>query len=88
MSSTTRTDLGLLILRIAIGLTAMYYGSQKLLGIFGGPGVAATVLVRGETGWDARALTACDVLAMPEIDVSLVLSDTYGDAVPLAAEPG
>ncbi|HWD40819.1 MAG TPA: DoxX family protein [Fimbriimonas sp.] len=43
MSSTTRTDIGLLILRIAIGLTATYYGCQKLLGVFGGPGVKGTM---------------------------------------------
>jgi putative oxidoreductase len=38
-------NLGLLILRMVIGLTVLGHGSQKLFGSFGGPGLAAT----GET---------------------------------------
>ncbi len=34
--------LGLLILRVVMGLTLAAHGSQKLLGWFGGPGVAGT----------------------------------------------
>jgi len=38
-----RTDLGLLILRVGIGLVFLYYGSQKMLGLFGGAGYADTI---------------------------------------------
>jgi Uma2 family endonuclease len=41
--------------------------------------VAATVFARHGLDWDARALTAGDVLRMPEIDVELPLSDIYAD---------
>ena len=41
--------------------------------------VAAMVFERRELGWDARALTAADVLRMPETDVELPLSDVYAD---------
>jgi|YNPBryBLVA2012_1023415.scaffolds.fasta_scaffold12605_2 putative oxidoreductase len=36
-------DVGLLALRVGVGLTLAYYGSQKLLGVFGGFGFTATV---------------------------------------------
>jgi putative oxidoreductase len=35
-------NIGLLILRLVIGLTVLGHGSQKLFGSFGGPGLAAT----------------------------------------------
>jgi len=35
--------------------------------------------VRQAMGWDVRALTEADTLAMPEIDVALKLADIYGD---------
>ena len=41
--------------------------------------VAATVFARHGADWDARALTADDVLRMPEIDVELRLADIYAD---------
>jgi Uma2 family endonuclease len=41
--------------------------------------VAATVFVRQGQDWNARALTAGDLLRMPEIDVELGLSDIYAD---------
>ena len=36
-------DVGLLVLRIALGLTMLYFGSQKVFGLFGGQGYGATV---------------------------------------------
>lgn len=36
-------DFGLLILRVGLGLIILYYGSQKLLGAFGGAGFSATL---------------------------------------------
>jgi putative oxidoreductase len=35
-------DIGLLLLRLAVGLTLAAHGSQKLLGWFGGPGLDTT----------------------------------------------
>lgn len=43
MKSVQRVDVALLILRIVIGLIAMYYGAQKLFGAFGGPGIPNTI---------------------------------------------
>lgn len=36
-------DVGLLALRVGVGLTLAYYGAQKLLGVFGGFGFLATL---------------------------------------------
>jgi Uma2 family endonuclease len=41
--------------------------------------IAATVFARHGSDWDARALTADDVLRMPEIDVEIRLADIYAD---------
>lgn len=43
MSPLARTNLGLLVLRVGIGLIAMFYGAQKMLGVFGGVGIHETV---------------------------------------------
>ncbi len=43
MSKVNRTDVGLLILRIGLGLLFMFYGSQKMFGLFGGKGYSAQV---------------------------------------------
>jgi Uma2 family endonuclease len=48
--------------------------------------IAATVFVRRDADWLVHALTAHDVLRMPEIEVELPLADIYGD-VPLATQP-
>jgi Uma2 family endonuclease len=52
--------------------------------------IAAMVFVRLGTGWDARALTEADTLAMPEIDVELKLVDIYADVTlpPLPEDDG
>lgn len=36
-----RTDLGLLAVRLVVGFTGFYHGSQKLFGVFGGDGIRA-----------------------------------------------
>ncbi len=41
--------------------------------------IAATVLERHGADWHVRVLTEADVLAMPEIDVTLSLADIYAD---------
>jgi putative oxidoreductase len=43
MKANARYDIALLILRVGIGLIAMYYGSQKLFGVFGGQGIQGTI---------------------------------------------
>jgi putative oxidoreductase len=43
MKGITRTDFGLLLLRLGVGLTMVYFGSQKMLGVFGGMGYMPTV---------------------------------------------
>ena len=43
MKNNPRVDWAVLILRLSIGLIALYYGSQKALGAFGGPGIHGTV---------------------------------------------
>jgi len=41
--TATAADWGLLFLRLALGLTFMVHGSQKMFGAFGGPGLAAVM---------------------------------------------
>lgn len=38
-------DLGLLLIRVMVGIVFMFYGSQKLFGLFGGHGI------KGTGGW-------------------------------------
>ncbi|MFQ3587396.1 MAG: DoxX family protein [Fimbriimonadaceae bacterium] len=42
-SKTTPNDIGLLIIRFVVGTVFLYYGSQKLLGVFGGAGFQGTL---------------------------------------------
>ena len=48
--------------------------------------IAATVFARHGTDWIAHALTAGDVLQMPEIEVEPPLPEIYAD-VQVAAHP-
>lgn len=43
MNQAKLQDLALLIMRLALGLTVMYYGSQKLFSLFHGPGPTETI---------------------------------------------
>ena len=43
LKGTGRQDIGLLLLRVVVGLTLLFYGSQKMFGVFGGQGYGATV---------------------------------------------
>ncbi len=49
--TTTAADLGLLALRVALGIVFMAHGAQKLFGAFGGHGLAATVQMMGPLGY-------------------------------------
>jgi putative oxidoreductase len=43
MPNSRLQDIGILLLRVGLGLIMLYYGSQKMLGIFGGAGFEATI---------------------------------------------
>ncbi len=43
MKDDRRADAAVLILRLGVGAIALYYGAEKLLGVFGGPGVKGTI---------------------------------------------
>ncbi len=43
MKGNSRQDISLLLLRLGLGLTMVYFGSQKALGVFGGMGYMPTV---------------------------------------------
>jgi putative oxidoreductase len=40
---SSQFDIARLLLRLTLGLTILFYGSQKMLGLFGGRGFSATV---------------------------------------------
>jgi putative oxidoreductase len=44
-------DIGLLLLRLVVGLTLAAHGAQKLFGWFGGPGLAATGEIMATLGF-------------------------------------
>ena len=46
-SDRTIVDLALLIVRVVVGVIFMAHGSQKMFGMFGGPGLQATVQMFG-----------------------------------------
>ncbi len=51
MKGLSRTDFGLLFLRIGLGLTLVFFGAQKMLGVFGGAGYMNTVtFMHGKLG--------------------------------------
>ncbi len=50
-AATSAVDIGLLLLRLAVGLIFMVHGSQKLFGAFGGPGLANIVKAMGPLGY-------------------------------------
>jgi len=43
MNQAKAAGIGLLVLRVIVGLVMMYYGSQKLFGVFGGKGFTETI---------------------------------------------
>ncbi|UQX01290.1 DoxX family protein [Streptomyces sp. RerS4] len=66
--ATVTHDLGLLLLRLVVGLTMAGHGSQKLFGWFDGPGLSAT-----GKGFTKAGYPAGDVMA-----VLAALSETFG----------
>lgn len=43
MGKVSRADVGLLILRIGLGLLFLFYGSQKMFGVLGGRGYSSQI---------------------------------------------
>ncbi|MFJ8017288.1 DoxX family protein [Streptomyces sp. NPDC096339] len=59
--TTVTHDVGLLVLRIVVGLAMVGHGTQKLFGWFGGPGLSATgkgFTLAGYPAGDAMAVIA------------------------------
>ncbi|MFE3286222.1 DoxX family protein, partial [Streptomyces sp. NPDC059233] len=59
--TTATHDVGLLVLRIVVGLAMVGHGTQKLFGWFGGPGLSATGKGFTQAGYpagDAMAVIA------------------------------
>ncbi|WKV73366.1 DoxX family membrane protein [Streptomyces sp. PCS3-D2] len=67
-AATVVHDVGLLLLRLAVGLTMAAHGTMKLFGWFGGPGLTAT-----GKGFSAAGYPAGDAMA-----VIAGLSETLG----------
>jgi putative oxidoreductase len=51
ISDRTAVDVSLLLVRVVVGVIFAAHGAQKLLGAFGGPGLAATVEKMGALGY-------------------------------------
>ncbi|WP_228566112.1 DoxX family protein [Nocardia sp. SYP-A9097] len=80
--TTTPYDLGLLILRVAVGLTMAAHGTQKLFGWFNGGGLTGTAAFFTSTGYPA-AHTMATIAGLTETLGGLAL--TLGLLTPLAA---
>jgi putative oxidoreductase len=75
-------DLGLLGLRLVLGLTFLYHGLQKLAGWFHGPGLSGTRDMLAHGGWKHVELSA-SLLTVSEVGGGILI--ILGLATPLAA---
>ncbi|WP_067667495.1 DoxX family protein [Nocardia miyunensis] len=75
-------DLGLLVLRLVIGLTFLYHGLQKLAGWPSGPGLNGTHEMLSSGGWKHVELSA-SMLTVAEVGGGILI--ILGLATPLAA---
>lgn len=75
-------DLGLLGLRLVLGLTFLYHGMQKLTGWFHGPGLDGTRSMLEHGGWKYIDLSAA-MLTVSEVGGGALI--VLGLATPLAA---
>ena len=69
----TGLALGLLVLRVGVGLTIAAHGAQKLFGWFGGSGIAGTAAGMGRIGFRPSSLWAW-VAALGEFGGGLLLT--------------
>lgn len=58
MPGRTNTDIGMLLLRVALGVIFIAHGLQKALGMFGGPGPEGVIGMVGGMGFHPPALWA------------------------------
>jgi putative oxidoreductase len=58
MNGRSRTDVGLLALRLALGATMAVHGAQKLFGWFGGPGIKGTAAGMEKMGYQPAQISA------------------------------
>ncbi|WP_227980712.1 DoxX family protein [Nocardia spumae] len=75
-------DLGLLALRLTVGLTFLYHGLQKLAGWFHGPGLDGTRHMLEQGGWKHIELSTA-MLTVSEVGGGALI--VLGLATPLAA---
>jgi putative oxidoreductase len=75
-------DIGILVLRLAVGLTMTAHSVQKLFGWFGGQGIEGTAGVVGSLGFRPARVHAY-LLAVAELTGGLLL--TLGLLTPLGA---
>ena len=75
-------DLGLLALRLILGLTFLYHGTQKLAGWFHGPGLDGTRHMLEQGGWKHIELSTA-MLTVSEVGGGALI--VLGLATPLAA---
>ncbi|MGW4478685.1 DoxX family protein [Rhodococcus triatomae] len=75
-------DLGLLVLRVAVGAVALAHGLQKLLGIWGGPGLDGFESFLADAGFEQAAILAL-AGAIGEVVAGALL--ILGLATPFAA---
>ncbi len=75
-------DLGLLALRLVVGLTFLYHGLQKLAGWFHGPGLDQTRAMLEQGGWKHGELSTA-MLSVAEVGGGALI--VLGLATPLAA---
>ena len=59
MKQIKATDIALLVLRVVAGVVIVYFGSQKVLGVFGGAGIQATVASMKESHGIPMPLAYC-----------------------------
>jgi putative oxidoreductase len=57
-STTSFSDVGLLMIRLILAAVFMFHGSQKLFGLFDGPGLKATAAAFGKMGFQMPMVSA------------------------------
>lgn len=76
------TDLGLMVLRVAVGVLLTLRGLQKLFGLFGGPGIDGFAATLTEAGFDQAKLLA---IAGGSVELVGGVMLIVGMATPVAA---
>ncbi|WP_051341337.1 DoxX family protein [Pseudonocardia spinosispora] len=75
-------DLGLLVLRVVLGVIFIGHGAQKMFGVFGGPGISGAAAFLATNGFQQSSLLA-GLTAVTELGGGAML--VLGAFTPLAA---